>query len=192
MWSLQKFIIVPLLIFSFLLACSAYNWPHYKLHAPRAKVIDSSAFQYTVEISILQDFILRARSACYPKSEEHFRGNQPCDIWIDMYAPVSTNFKYANMEFVVEYPNKPETKYNAKVSVFSPEDFNIKQTKELRPGIIRRKWLKIDLEYEQDNPPKKFKLYFPTLMINDEPYHVPVITGTYTRNIEFFQGILNW
>jgi hypothetical protein len=192
MQSIRKFIIVPSLIFSFLLACSAYNWPHYELYAPSAKVIDRSAFQYTVEMSILQDVILRARSACYPKSEDHFRGYQPCDIWIDMYGPVSTNFEFASLKFVVEYLSQPEAKYDAKVSVFSPEDFDIKQTNELRSGIIRRKWLKIDLEYGHENPPKKFKLHIPALMIDGESYRVPVITGTYTRNIEFFQGFLNW
>jgi hypothetical protein len=143
-------------------------------------------------MSILQDVILRARSACYPKSEDHFRGYQPCDIWIDIYGPISTNFEFASFKFVVEDPGQPEAKYDAKVSVFSPEDFDIKQTNELRSGIIRRKWIKIDLEYEHDNPPKKFKLHIPALMIGCAPYHVPIITGTYTRNIEIFWGFVNW
>jgi len=192
MRSILNFIIVPSLICSLLLGCSAYNWPHYKLHAPNAKVIDRSAFQYTVEMSILQDVILRARSACYPKSEDHFRGYQPCDIWVDMYGPVSTNFEFASLEFVVEDLSQPKAKYVAKVSVFGPEEFDIKQTNELRPGISRRKWLKIDLEYDHDNPPKKFKLHIPALMIGGESYHVPVITGIYTRNFEFFWGFVNW
>ena len=189
---IRNFIILPSLTFCFLLGCSAYNWPHYKLHATNAKVIDRSAFQYTVEMSILQDVILRARSACYPKSEDHFRGYQPCDIWIDMYGTVSTNFEFASLTFVVESLSRPESKYDAKVSVFDPEELGIEQKNELRPGIIRRKWLKIDLEYEPDNPPKKFELHIPELIIGGEPYHVPVITGTYTRNIEFFRGFLNW
>jgi hypothetical protein len=143
-------------------------------------------------MSILQDVVLRARSACYPKSEDHFRGYQPCDIWLDMYGPVSTNFEFASLAFVVENLGQPEVKYDPKVSVFDPEEFDIKQTHELRPGIIRRKWLKIDLEYDTDNPPKKFELHIPPLMIGGESYHVPVITGIYTRNIEFFSGLVNW
>ena len=192
MRSVHNFIIVPLLIFSLLFGCSAYNWPYYKLHAPSAKVIDRSAFQYTVEMSILQDVIFRARSACYPKSEDHFKGYQPCDIWIDIYGPTSINFEFESLEFVVEDLGQPGAKYNAKVSVFSSKDFDIKQTNELRPGIIRRKWIKVDLDYEYDNPPKKFRLYIPALLIGGESYHVPVITGSYTRNIEFFWGLVNW
>jgi hypothetical protein len=180
------------LICGLLFGCSTYNWPYYKLHAASAKVIDRSAFQYTVEISILQDVILQVRSACYPKSEDHFRGYRPCDIWIYIFGPASTNLEFVSSNFVVEDINQPEAKYEAKVSVFDSEDFDIKQTNELRPGIIRRKWLKIDLEYEHDNPTKKFKLHSPALMIDGESYDVPSITGIYTKNIEFFWGFMNW
>ena len=187
-----KFYSVLPLICSVLLGCSAYNWPYYKLYAPGAKVIDRSAFQYTIEMSLLQNVILHVRGACYPKSEDHFWGYHPCDIWINMYSPVSTNLGFASSKFVVEDDRQHALKYEAEVSVFDSGEFNIEQTNELRPGIIWRKRLKIDLEYEHDNPPKKFKLHIPALMIGCEPYHVPIITGTYTRNIEIFWGFVNW
>lgn len=187
-----KFSSVPLFICSVFLGCSACNWPYYKLYAPRAKVIDRSAFQYTIEMTILENIILRVRAACYPKSEDHFWGYHPCDIWINLYSPASTDLGFASLKFVVEDDRKQTSKYDAEICVFDPEEFNINQTNKLRPGIIRRKWLKIDLEYEHNDPPKNFRLHIPALMVNGESYHIPVITGTYTKNIEFFWGFVNW
>ena len=122
---IRNFILATALICSLLLGYSAYNWPYYKLHAPNTRVIKKSAFRYAVEMPILQDVILQVSVACYPRSEAHFWGYRPCDIWIDIYGPVSTDLEFPILEFVVEDLGQPEAKYVAEVSVFVPEELNI-------------------------------------------------------------------
>jgi len=60
-----------------------------------------------------------------------------------------------------------------------------------RPGIVRRYWLSIDLEYGHDNLPGKFLLHVPAMMIDGEPYSVPAIPATYTRITEYFRSLVN-
>lgn len=173
------------LIFCLLLGCTPCDWPYYKPEATSGVATRKDA----IEIPIQENVSIWVATVCYPRYEMetdgHPKGYQPCHIVIYRFGPSSTTLQFESSQFVVQDLNKPEIRYDAKVS----ESTHVTASP-LRPGMDPGQGLFIDLKYEM--PPKQFRLVMPALMIDGKPHEVPEIVFTHTENTEWVPFLANW
>jgi hypothetical protein len=173
------------LISCLLLGCTAYDWPYYKPEVTGGIATRKDA----VEIPIQENVSIWVATVCYPRYEtetdKHPKGYQPCHIVIYRFGPPSTILHFEGSQFVVQDFNKPEIRYDAKVS----ESAHVSASP-LRPGMDPGEGVFVDLKYEM--PPKQFRLLMPALMIDGKPHKVLEILFTHTENTEWMPFLANW
>lgn len=172
------------LICSLIFSCAPYDWPYYKPEVAGGILTRKDA----VEIPIRENVSIWVATVCYPRYETeydgHPKGYQPCHIVIYRFGPPSTALQFESSQVVVQDFNKPEIRYDARVSETHAS------ASPLRPGMDPGEGLFVELIYEM--PPKQFRLYMPALMIDGEPHEVPEIVFAHTENTEWVPFFANW